>query len=177
MAEDTERVPALAGERAERESIRLAVPPRYLVLPGATALTGLSIGLIRGARAASWRFLAENAHRAPTTVQGWYFYKKTKNYRMMWGGLKEGGADAVRLGMVGLGWAVLEDGMERAGLSAVKDVGAGLGTAGMFALVYRLPWVSAQRCVVLGLAVGGMMSGLEWSRRRLRKVGEDMRTD
>lgn len=125
------------GTRAKPAAIELHIPPRFLVLPGAGAVTGLSIGLIRGARMASWRFLAENAHRAPTTVKGWYFYKKTKNYRMMWGGLKEGGRDAVKLGVVGLAWAALEDGIERIGGDDVKEVGAGLGTAAMFSTVCK----------------------------------------
>lgn len=121
-----------------RQPIVLYIPPRYMLLPAAGAVTGLSIGLIRGARAASWQFLAENAHRAPTTVQGWYFYKKTKNYKMMWGGLKEGGRDAIKIGVVGLAWATLEDGIERVAdgrVEEVKEVGAGLGTAAMFSAV------------------------------------------
>jgi hypothetical protein len=123
------------------DPIRINVPPRYLVLAGAGSVTGLSIGLIRGARAASWRFLAENVHRAPTTVQGWYFYKKTKNYKVMLGGLREGGRDALRLGAVGLAWAGLEDAMQRIGLEDVREIGAGIGTAGLFSGVceWELP--------------------------------------
>ncbi|KAH8118374.1 hypothetical protein DFH11DRAFT_1502715 [Phellopilus nigrolimitatus] len=114
-----------------REAIRVYVPRRYLVLGATGGATGLSLGLMRGAREAGWRFLAENAHRAPTTVAGWYLYKKTKNYRMMWGGLRAGGRDAVRLGAAGAAWAALEDGMERAGAGAAREAGAGLGTAGL----------------------------------------------
>lgn len=66
-----------------------------LVLPVVCASAGMALGVFRGGRMASLRFLAENAHRAPKTVKGWYFYNKTKNYRMMFGGLKEGGKDAV----------------------------------------------------------------------------------
>jgi len=156
------------GTREKPAAIELHIPPRFLVLPGAGAVTGLSIGLIRGARMASWRFLAENAHRAPTTMKGWYFYKKTKNYRMMWGGLKEGGKDAVKLGVVGLAWASLEDGIARIGGEEVKEVGAGLGTAAMFSTVYRLPWITTRRALVLGTAIGCTMSGLRWGQSRLR---------
>lgn len=183
------------GTRGKPAAIELHIPPRFLVLPGAGAVTGLSIGLIRGARMASWRFLAENAHRAPTTVKGWYLYKKTKNYRMMWGGLKEGGKDAVKLGVVGLAWAALEDGIERIGGDDVKEVGAGLGTAAMFSTVCkcsvfycipimamlmtaprnamcvcpdRLPWATTRRALVLGTAIGSTMSGLRWGQARLR---------
>jgi len=66
-----------------------------LVLPVVCASVGMALGFYRGGRMASLRFLAENAHRAPKTVKGWYLYNKTKNYRMIFGGLKEGAKDAV----------------------------------------------------------------------------------
>jgi hypothetical protein len=91
--------------------------PRLILLPAVGATTGLSVGnaesfcvvtiyliiirrllgFIRGSREAGLQFLAENAHRQPTTVRGWYFYNKTKNYQMIWSGLKMGGRDAVSL--------------------------------------------------------------------------------
>ena len=129
-----------------RSAFRLTIPQRYLVLPSVCAATGLSLGLMQGSRAEGLRFLAENAHRAPTTVKGWYLYKKTKNYRMMWGGLKAGGRDALKLGSVGLTWAALEDGLERVGqqkfqgseyVSEFREVGAGLGTALLFSSVCK----------------------------------------
>ena len=45
-----------------RSAIRLTIPQRYLVLSSVCALTGLSLGLIRGSREVGLRFLAENAH-------------------------------------------------------------------------------------------------------------------
>ncbi|KAH8105943.1 hypothetical protein BXZ70DRAFT_872790, partial [Cristinia sonorae] len=84
--------------------IRLTIPSRYYLLPGAAITVGTTIGLFRGSRTASLRFLAENAHRPPTTVQGWYFYNKTKNYRVILGGLKGAAADAFRLGITAGGW-------------------------------------------------------------------------
>ncbi|KLO11259.1 hypothetical protein SCHPADRAFT_792456, partial [Schizopora paradoxa] len=89
-------------------AIRLHIPQRYLVLPATAGLLGLSLGMMRGGRHASLQYLAENAHRQPRTVEGWYFYKKTKNYRVMWGALKEGGRESIRLGAIGLVWAGLE---------------------------------------------------------------------
>lgn len=125
-------------QRAESpDAIRLHIPQRYLLLTVAGAVTGLAMGFMRGGRKAAWRFLAENAHRPPSTLQGWYFYKKTKNYRVMWGALKEGGAEAVKLGTVGFGWAAMEDGMARAGAGDVRELGAGLGTAMMFSAVCK----------------------------------------
>ena len=80
-----------AGGAAARVDRRVSP----LVLPVVCASAGMALGVYRGGRLASLRFLAENAHRAPRTVKGWYFYNKTKNYRMMYGGLKAGAKDAV----------------------------------------------------------------------------------
>lgn len=173
------------GPSKSPEAIHLRIPPRYLVLPFAGAMTGLSIGLIRGARTTSWRFLAENAHRPPTTVQGWYFYKKTKNYRMMLGGLQEAGRDSAKLGLTALGWVGAEDALSRAGLSDVSEIGAGLFTAGTFAAVCesnarayhtlvdvcvdRLPWKSSRHAIFLGLMIGGTTRFLRWIKGNLQE--------
>lgn len=39
---------------------------------------GFCAGMYQSANRASLVFMAENAHRRPDTVQGWYFYNKTK---------------------------------------------------------------------------------------------------
>ena len=124
-------------DETEREgkAIRLTIPERYLVLPSIGVLTGMSIGVLRGGREASLRFLAENAHRAPSTVKGWYLYKKTKNYRVMMGALKGGGIGGLKIGSSVLGYTVMEDGMERIGLGEVKEVGACLGSASLFSIL------------------------------------------
>lgn len=61
---DTSAVPA-------RRTIALTVPTSLLVLPTSAAIVGMIIGMSRGGSRARLRFLAENAHRPPTTVQGW----------------------------------------------------------------------------------------------------------
>lgn len=116
--------------------IRLTIPPRFYLLPGAAIILGTTIGLFRGSRRASLRFLAENVHRMPTTLQGWYFYNKTKNYRVILGGVKEAGADALRLGTTAAGWVCFEEGVKRLGedFEPVSEVVAGVGTAGVFSL-------------------------------------------
>ncbi|PCH41146.1 hypothetical protein WOLCODRAFT_58832, partial [Wolfiporia cocos MD-104 SS10] len=91
-----------------KPQIRVTVPSRWYVLPGAAVLAGSMIGLRRGARTTALRFLAENVHRPPTTVQGWYFYNKTKNYRVLMGGLKEAGREAGKLGATAAVWVGLE---------------------------------------------------------------------
>jgi hypothetical protein len=122
-------------ENPSRNSIHLTIPPRFYLVPGAAVIVGSAIGLMRGSQAASLRFLAENVHRPPTTVQGWYFYNKTKNYKVLLGGLKGAGAEASRLAIVALGWVSIEEGLERFGWGQAKEVGAAVGTAGMFSAV------------------------------------------
>ncbi|KAI0081671.1 hypothetical protein K474DRAFT_1681759 [Panus rudis PR-1116 ss-1] len=153
-------------------AIRLTIPERYYLLPGAAVVVGTTIGLFRGSRRASLRFLAENVHRPPTTVQGWYFYNKTKNYRVLMGGLKEGAADAARLGATAMGWVVIEEGCKRLGCEEIGEVAAGLGTAGVFSLAYRLPWKATSRTLLLGLMIGAAVQGLRWSREQLREQAQ-----
>ncbi|KAI0092085.1 hypothetical protein BDY19DRAFT_928245 [Irpex rosettiformis] len=153
--------------------IRLNIPSRFYLLPGSAILLGLTLGFVRGSRTASLRFLAENVHHAPTTVQGWYFYNKTKNYRVIMGGLKEAGVEAVKLGTTAAGWVCFEEGMGRVGekvpwAGEFKEVVAGTGTGAVFALAYRLPRKAATRAVVLGIMVGCAMRGLRWSQEHLR---------
>ncbi|BFZ57644.1 hypothetical protein PYCC9005_004697 [Savitreella phatthalungensis] len=81
---------------------------RLALLSSLTGATCFGIGLFQGAKTTSYQFLAENAHRLPRTHQGWYFYHKTKNYRVMWGGLKGGARYAWRT----TGWTLLFAGLE-----------------------------------------------------------------
>ena len=97
----------------------------------------MGIGAVRGSRKEGLRFLAENAHRAPTTLKGWYFYKKTKNYRMILGGLREGGRQGMKLGATALGWVTIEESIRRFGhgFEETAEVGAGVGSGALFGLV------------------------------------------
>jgi len=148
-------------------SIHVEIPPRFYLLPGGAMCIGTAIGLVRGSRAAGLRFLAENAHRPPTTVRGWYFYNKTKNYKMMLGGLSKAGTDAAKLGFTALAWVTFEEGLNHVGWGDVGEIGAGIGTAGVFAGVYRLPWRTASRAGILGTLVGITMRTVRWGKQRL----------
>ena len=135
MASPVHDSPYVPDDPPKRQ-IRVEIPERFYMLPGAAVIFGVTIGLFRGSRRASLRFLAENVHRPPTTMKGWYFYNKTKNYRMIMAGLKEAGADALKLGTSAAGWVCIEEGMRRLGedFEPFKEVAAGVGTAGIFSL-------------------------------------------
>ncbi|KAF8974604.1 hypothetical protein BDZ97DRAFT_1911772 [Flammula alnicola] len=117
---------------AKNTAIWLTIPRRVMLVPATAFIVGTAIGITRGGRTASLRFLAENAHRPPTTVQGWYFYKKTKNYKVMLGALKGAGAEATKLTALGLTYVGIEEGVERMGWGPAKHVGAAVGTAIVF---------------------------------------------
>ena len=119
------------------EAIRLTIPPRYYLLPGAAVILGTTLGLLRGSRRESLRFLAENVHRPPTTVRGWYLYNKTKNYRVMMGGLRQAGMDAGRLAAAAAVFVGVEEVAERMGgiVGEVGDVLAGIGTGAVFSML------------------------------------------
>jgi hypothetical protein len=127
----------LSQDSNQKYAIYVDIPPRFYLLPGGAMCIGTAIGLVRGSRAAGLRFLAENAHRAPTTVRGWYFYNKTKNYKVMLGGLSKAGTDAAKLSFTALAWVTFEEGLNHLGWGDIGEIGAGLGTAGVFAGVCK----------------------------------------
>ncbi|KAI0677143.1 hypothetical protein C8Q78DRAFT_1073875 [Trametes maxima] len=157
------------GNDDDLQPIRITIPERYYLLPGAALIVGTTIGLYRGSRTASLRFLAENAHRTPKTVRGWYLYNKTKNYRVLLGGLKGAGADATKLGLTAAGWVIVEEGCTHLGLDDVREVAAGLGTGTLFGAVYGLPWKAIRRTTGLGVLIGGTLRALRWSKEYLRE--------
>ncbi|KAL7421736.1 hypothetical protein Q5752_003507 [Cryptotrichosporon argae] len=99
------------GPSSSTSRIALHVPPGLLVLPPAAALAGALIGMSRGGTRAKLRFLAENAHRQPKTVQGWYFYTKTRNYRVFFGALRTGGRYALGFGAAGAAYVCVDEGV------------------------------------------------------------------
>jgi len=127
--------------KREDAAIRLSIPPRLIVVPATAFMVGCAIGMVRGGRNASLRFLAENAHRPPTTVQGWYFYKKTKNYKVMWGALKGAGREAVKVTALAGSYVGIEEAVERAGWGKGKHVGAAVGTGVIFSVVCEWNWM------------------------------------
>ncbi|KZV64843.1 hypothetical protein PENSPDRAFT_587764 [Peniophora sp. CONT] len=158
------------------ENIELAIPPRAAYIPFGAMVLGTLIGGVRGGRMAGMRFLAENAHRPPKTKRGWYLYWKTRNYKVALASLQEGGRWSMRLGFIALSWVVCEEGMYRAGLGDVRELGAAVGTTGVFAGVWRLGLRDAGRASVLSLVIGSSMMGLRLLQERMmRKEGEEAR--
>ena len=171
----------------ENEAIHISIPPRLYQVPGTALVVGTVIGAVRGSRKEGLRFLAENAHRAPTTLQGWYFYNKTKNYRKILGGLREGGRQGLKLSTTAVGWVTIEESIRRFGhgLEEGAEIGAGVATGALFGLVCKDPrnmhclplifFILADRLglrttgqsILLGLLVGMGMVGMRKGKERL----------
>jgi len=131
---------ALATEPPEtqRPPNRLSLAPSRRIAMAATsaALIGGALGMSHGANTTGLKFRAENAHRLPTSQQGWFLYHKSKNYAVMLGGVKEAARMSTRLAI----WSILFLGVEeivdrsRHSRDALSTLCAGLTTAGAFSL-------------------------------------------
>ncbi|KAK9453497.1 hypothetical protein V1511DRAFT_504898 [Dipodascopsis uninucleata] len=141
-----------------KPSPRLSVPPLFRVL-GLTLVTGVvmfPLGFYRGSRTAGLRFLAENSHRLPGTMQGWYFYHKRKNYVVIRDGVVEGLKLSVRFaGFVGCLFSI-EATLDwiRGRIDALNTtVAAGLMGAG-YAMFSHLPASQMRSTARTGLKFG-----------------------
>lgn len=63
-------------EKEEEDAAAAAGPMQSIPITGFAL--GFCTGLYQAGKRSSLVFMAENAHRRPDTVQGWYFYNKTK---------------------------------------------------------------------------------------------------
>lgn len=124
MEHATPIVPKL--DRSNPDQIVIGVRQDLILIPLSSFIIGFVSGLLTQSRLAGRQFLAENAHRLPTTVQGWYFYTKTKNYRVMYGGITGGLKTGARLGAWTVVFVGLQEGIEysikRVAPSALENV-------------------------------------------------------
>lgn len=159
------------GGNRETESnvIRLTIPERSFPIVFCASLVGFSLGSYRGGRLAGKKFLAENAHRAPKTVQGWYFYNKTKNYKIMQMSLKNGLVDGSKMGGIGLLWVLgsvgAEKARQRAGLGdsvyrPIDDLSGSLSTVAATSIVYKLKTPAIKRLTGIAVLASVSMSTL-----------------
>uniref|UniRef100_V5EB80 Uncharacterized protein n=1 Tax=Kalmanozyma brasiliensis (strain GHG001) TaxID=1365824 RepID=V5EB80_KALBG len=157
------------------------------LLPGTAFAMGLISGMLTSGKRAGLVFMAENAHRLPDTVQGWYFYSKTKNYKVLLGAAKGGLRQGVRLGLWTTGFCFAERAAELTRSAVQEQLGtregerkrvvghwtdgaiAGVGTAAVATGLYRLPRASAVRVFQLGLLAGASTGGIRDLQERLVK--------
>lgn len=68
----------LAEQGAHSSPSEGSAGPSLAIIPTTAFLIGFAAGAYNNASRAGLIFMAENAHRRPDTVQGWFFYNKTK---------------------------------------------------------------------------------------------------
>ncbi|KAJ1029642.1 hypothetical protein NDA13_002885 [Ustilago tritici] len=180
----------LERKRAQSMSFFRSVLAISPVLPTTAFGLGLVSGVLTASKRAGLVFMAENAHRLPDTVQGWYFYSKTKNYKVILGAAKGGLKQGVRLGIWTTGFCLAEQFAKVTRASVQKQfnggregwkvlghwtdgVLAGVVTAGAATALYRLPKASAMRVFQLGLLAGASTGGIRDLQERLvdREIG------
>jgi hypothetical protein len=110
MTEQISILPTI--DKSNPDQIQIGVRQDLILIPISAFIVGFVSGMLTSSRLAGRQFLAENAHRLPTTVQGWYFYTKTKNYRVMYGGITGGLKTGTRLGAWTLAFVGLQEGIE-----------------------------------------------------------------
>ena len=115
-----------------------------LPVTGLTAFAlGMGLGATHGGTKAAFKFRAENAHRFPTSSVGWYQYHKSKNYKSMLGGLKEGIKMGSKLGGGAMAFCFFEETVDlaRHGRSDFfSTVTAGLSISGIYSAIGKLPF-------------------------------------
>nr|XP_019010777.1 uncharacterized protein I206_04080 [Kwoniella pini CBS 10737]OCF49558.1 hypothetical protein I206_04080 [Kwoniella pini CBS 10737] len=178
-----------SSSSSQQTRINLTVPTSLLILPPTAAIIGLSIGLVRGGNKSRLRFLAENAHRQPKTIQGWYFYTKTRNYRVFFGAAKTGSRFALGLGGATAVYVLLDEsiGFIRERLVGVKEriswrnggvawedgalsggiMGLGVGT------IYRLPRPLFIRSIIMGTILGALTSTMQVAQAHIGRLRQE----
>ncbi|KAA8913400.1 hypothetical protein FN846DRAFT_131539 [Sphaerosporella brunnea] len=145
-----------------RPAPRLSLPfaLRLPLLTSTGLLLGFSLGGTLGGHKSGLIFRAENAHRAPTTARGWYFYHKSKNYRIAQGAVREGAKLGARLAAWVAVFVVCEDAVDRlrgcvdAGSSLVAALAVAGGVSGGYGLSYGLAVRAARKALLVGAAFG-----------------------
>ncbi|KAH8552065.1 hypothetical protein BGW37DRAFT_298291 [Umbelopsis sp. PMI_123] len=113
--------------------------PRLALMSIVGGFWGFAIGSYLGGKQTAYQYLAENAHKLPTTVRGWYFYHKTKNYKVMLGGIKRGVRMAVPTAAICLAYGGMEAALDDARKEAdvFNSITAGMGTGVLFSAISK----------------------------------------
>lgn len=106
---------------------------------------GMAIGASHGSKKAAFQFRAENAHRFPTTSTGWFLYHKSKNYKSIVGGVKDGMKLGLKLGAGAMAFCLFEETVDYARhyrRDFLSTVIAGLSFSGIYSLLGSSPMIS-----------------------------------
>ncbi|KAL5035653.1 hypothetical protein BDEG_23591 [Batrachochytrium dendrobatidis JEL423] len=129
------------AEKSRKHHIETSVSPS-LLWTSRLFFGGIAAGFVSGAglqgHIRSRQFLAENAHRLPRTVGGWYFYHRHKQLAIISGAGVGGVYYAARFGLLSAMFGVAEHAIGEwvTGKDIfVNALGAGLFTAAAFSRI------------------------------------------
>ncbi|KAJ2658956.1 hypothetical protein IWW48_003754 [Coemansia sp. RSA 1200] len=147
--------------------LRMSLNDRLMTMAVVSFGAGALCGGYVGGKHSSRQYLAERAHRLPTTAEGWYFYQKWKNYRTTLGAIKGAARYGAKISACVMAFSAIEAMADRVVGEAqmASSAIAGLSTAIGVSLVARLPRSSARRARAAGLCVGLLTGCLQDANR------------
>lgn len=171
VSEELHELNYFSDDRAN-ERFHLFPKERLSLISVLASCVGGFSGLSDGIKMSSLRFLAENGHRLPRNVAGWYFYHKKKNYIMIKEGIKQGIKQGTGLSIVITSFFGLEAFIDSYIRSENKDF-INTGIAGLLSSaaygvfkgmskVHRINFM--KKGILLGLSLGFSLDLLIWSR-------------
>lgn len=143
---------------------------RMLSVIIATTSFGFLSGFYSGYKRSALRFLAENSHRMPKTVQGWYYYHKNKNYHVLSGGMATGFKYSAIMTGCGIAFFGLEAYLDhaRGTIDFFNTLSAAVAAGSVYSIFYRLSRRqvinTVKRGAVAGLVLGLAQDGLRYVR-------------
>lgn len=148
---------------AEDVNARFGIRPQYRLpsIMAMSSIVGVFWGFYRGFSETSLVYLAENSHRLPKTVGGWYFYHKRKNYVCIKNGLVNSLKTSLKLGSAVTGYFALEAYLDQFRGTvdfANTTVATGLGSL-VYAKIKHFSKYQTKHIFVRALGLG-LVSGL-----------------
>ncbi|KAJ3089803.1 hypothetical protein HK102_005469 [Quaeritorhiza haematococci] len=151
-----------ARSDAERQEAAASLPPQLLWTTKITlagAISGFVSGAYIGGSRRGLQFLAENAHRLPRTVGGWYQYHRHKQHEMIHAAMMSGFKYGARFGVISATFCTVEQVAEW-GRGGIEKEGypntalAGFATAALFSMTAGLSFQYAKYALLFGGASG-----------------------
>ncbi|KAI7936068.1 hypothetical protein MJO29_015371, partial [Puccinia striiformis f. sp. tritici] len=136
-----------------------ALSYQEIMMPTSCAMMiGFASGATTSGKLAGYQFMVENLHRLPRTRANWFFFQKTKNYKVILGGFKGGLKTGGKLGAWTAGFCTLKElftllpAIERR--KSIAGALAGLNMALGASLFYQLRPTISPRRLLLGTLMG-----------------------
>jgi hypothetical protein len=151
-------------------------PPAELWYVGRnTFMASLGGGIISGlvsARNTSLQYTAENAHKKPTTKQGWFYYHRTKNYKIIFNFFRSSLFGSLKYGSLIGSFFFLDVSfnMLEGEVRYFHSPLAGLAISSLFSFANRLPKSYSSTAKVYGLACGAAIYLNDYLKCYLRGV-------